>query len=95
MEFGTLYQDLQNSTEMIGALFLGSSQEDSNPAPNRGRSWKLSAICMTQNAKMSLSTWTSSFTASRRNITPSTHGARTTARKYNEQDFAKLQVTGK
>ncbi len=45
MDFNTLYQELQNSTEMIRALLFGIAQEDARIKPNR-ESWSmLEVIC--------------------------------------------------
>lgn len=40
MEFNTLYQELQNSTEMIRALLSGITQEESQVKPDR-ESWSI------------------------------------------------------
>jgi hypothetical protein len=45
MEFDALYRELQNSTEMIHALLLGVSQQDSQVKPNSD-SWSiLEVLC--------------------------------------------------
>src|SRR4030095_13023588 len=45
MEFQTLYQELQNSTEMIRALLAGISQEEAQVKPNP-ESWSiLEVVC--------------------------------------------------
>lgn len=45
MEFNTLYQELQNSTEMIRALLLGITQEDAQVKPT-AESWSiLEVVC--------------------------------------------------
>ncbi len=45
MEFNTLYQELQNSTDMIRALFLGLTQEETQIKPN-AESWSiLEVVC--------------------------------------------------
>jgi hypothetical protein len=45
MEFNTLYQELENSTEMIRALLSGITQEEARLKPNEG-SWSiLEVIC--------------------------------------------------
>jgi len=45
MEFNTLYQELQNSTEMIRGLLLGITQEEARIKPN-AESWSiLEVIC--------------------------------------------------
>jgi uncharacterized damage-inducible protein DinB len=45
MEFNTLYQELQNSTEMIPALLLGVEPEAARLTP-RAESWSmLEVVC--------------------------------------------------
>ena len=97
MEVGTLYQELQNSTEMIRAVLLGVTQEDAQVKPS-SESWSiLEVVCHRYDTEREDVPEHLDFILHRQQEEYHTIDpwARTTARKYNEQDFAKLQVTGK
>ncbi|HLO15582.1 MAG TPA: DinB family protein [Anaerolineales bacterium] len=93
MQFETLYQELQNSTEMIRALLLGVSQEEAQTRPN-AESWSiLEVVCHLYDEEREDFREHLDFILHRQNeewhqIDPQSW---VTERKYNEQDFAEMQ----
>jgi uncharacterized damage-inducible protein DinB len=93
MEFNTLYQELQNSTEMIRALLAGITQEEARLKPN-AESWSmLEVVCHLYDEEREDFREHLDFILHRQNeewhrIDPQ---GWVTERKYNEQDFADAQ----
>ncbi|MBN2117250.1 MAG: DinB family protein [Anaerolineales bacterium] len=93
MEFTTLYQELQNSTEMIRALLAGITQEESQVKPNAD-SWSiLEVVCHLHDTEREDFREHLDFILHRQNeewhrIHPE---GWITERKYNEQNFAEMQ----
>ena len=92
MEFNTLYQELQNSTEMIRALLLGITQEEAQFKPNP-ESWSiLEVICHLYDLQREDFREHLDFILHRQHeewhmIDPQSW---VTERKYNEQNFAEM-----
>jgi hypothetical protein len=95
MEFSTLYQELQNSTEMIRALLLDVTQEEAQVKPNP-ESWSmLEVICHLYDEEREDFREHVDFILHRQNgewhqIDPQ---AWVTERRYNEQNFVEMQET--
>ena len=93
MEFKTLYQELQNSTEMIRTLLLGVSQEEAQVKPTP-ESWSiLEVVCHLHDIEREDFREHLDFILHRQHeeyhvIDPQ---AWITERKYNQQDFAEMQ----
>jgi hypothetical protein len=93
MEFKTLYQELQNSTEMIRALLAGISQEESQVKPN-AESWSiLEVTCHLYDLEREDFREHLDYILHRQHeeyhaIDPQ---AWITERNYNQQDFAEMQ----
>jgi hypothetical protein len=93
MEFSTLYQELVNSTEMIRAMLMGLTQEEAQIRPNP-ESWSiLEVICHLYDEEREDFREHLEFILYRQNeeyhvIDPQRW---IKERKYNEQDFAKMQ----
>jgi DinB family protein len=93
MEFSTLYQELQNSTEMIRALLSGITQEESQIKPDP-ESWSiLEVVCHLYDEEREDFREHVDFILLRQNeewhqIDPQ---AWVTGRRYNEQDFVELR----
>jgi len=93
MEFSTLYQELQNSTEMIRALLLGITQEEAQVKPNPD-SWSiLDVICHLHDTEREDFREHLDFILHRQHeeyhaIDPQDW---IKGRKYNEQNFAEMQ----
>ena len=93
MEFNTLYEELQNSTEMIRALLVGITQEDAQFRPNP-ESWSmLEVICHLHDLEREDFREHLDFILHRQNeeyhqIDPQAWIAE---RKYNEQRFVEVQ----
>lgn len=93
MEFNTLYQELQGSTEMIHALLSGLTQEEARVKPNP-ESWSiLEVICHLYDEEREDFREHLDFILHRQNeewhrIDPQRW---VTERKYNEQDFVEMQ----
>ena len=93
MEFKTLYQELQNSTEMIRTLLLGVSQEEAQVKPTL-ESWSiLEVVCHLYDEEREDFREHLDFILHRQHeeyhvIDPQ---AWVTERKYNQQDFAEMQ----
>jgi hypothetical protein len=93
MQFNALYQELQNSTEMIRALLSGISQEDAQIKPN-SESWSiLEVICHLYDEEREDFREHLDFILHRQNeewhrIDPQ---GWVTQRKYNEQNFVAMQ----
>jgi hypothetical protein len=93
MEFQTLYQELQNSTEMIRALVAGISQEEAQVKPNP-ESWSiLEVVCHLYDIEREDFREHLDFILHRQNeeyhaIDPQ---AWIKERHYNEQDFVQMQ----
>ena len=93
MEFNSLYQELENSTEMIRALLSGVTQQEAQIKPNP-ESWSiLEVICHLHDEEREDFREHVDFILHRQNeewhqIDPQ---AWVTERKYNEQDFTEMQ----
>ena len=93
MEFNTLYQELQNSTEMIRALLVGISQEEAQVKPDP-ESWSmLEVICHLYDEEREDFREHLDFILHRQNtgwhqIDPQ---AWITERNYNQQGFVAMQ----
>ena len=93
MEFNTLYQELQNSTEMIRALLSGITPEESQIKPNP-ESWSiLEVICHLHDEEREDFREHLDFILHRQNeeyhvIDPQ---GWVRERRYNEQDFQAMQ----
>jgi hypothetical protein len=93
MEFRTLYQELQNSTEMIRALLSGITQQDAQIKPNPD-SWSiLEVVCHLHDTEREDFREHLDFILHRQNeeyhqIDPQ---AWITERRYNEKDFQSMQ----
>jgi hypothetical protein len=93
MEFKTLYQELQNSTEMIRALLSGVTQGEAQVKPNP-ESWSiLEVVCHLYDEEREDFREHLDFILHRQNeewhqIDPQ---AWVTERNYNEQNFAEIQ----
>ena len=93
MEFQTLYQELQNSTEMIRTLLAGVSQEEARVKPNP-ESWSiLEVVCHLYDIEREDFREHLDFILHRQNeeyhaIDPQ---AWIKERHYNEQDFVQIQ----
>jgi DinB superfamily len=93
MEFNTLYQELQNSTEMIRALLAGITQEEAQVKPNP-ESWSiLEVVCHLYDEEREDFREHVDFILHRQNeewhqIDPQTW---VKERKYNEQNFVEMQ----
>src|SRR5919109_1395132 len=93
MEFSTLYQELQNSTEMIRALLSGITQEEAQVKPHP-ESWSiLEVICHLYDEEREDFREHVDFILHRQHeewhqIDPQ---AWVTQRNYNEQDFVEMQ----
>jgi hypothetical protein len=93
MEFSTLYQELQNSTEMIRALLKGITQEEAQIKPNPA-SWSiLEVVCHLYDIEREDFREHLDFILHRQNeeyhsIDPQ---AWIKERHYNEQDFQAIQ----
>src|SRR6266496_4366379 len=93
MKFEILYQELQNSTEMIRALLADMSQEEARVKPNPGSWSMLEVICHLYDEEREDFREHLDFILHRQNeewhrIDPQ---GWVTERKYNEQDFAVMQ----
>ena len=94
MEFNTLYQELQNSTEMFRALLSGITQEDAQIKPNP-ESWSmLEVVCHLYDEEREDFREHLDFILHRQNeewhrINPQ---GWVTERKYNEQDLGESQA---
>jgi len=93
MEFGTLYGELQNSTEMIRALLAGIAQEEAQVKPNPDSGSILEVVCHLHDTEREDFREHLDFILHRQHeeyhaIDPQ---AWITERKYNEQDFAVMQ----
>ena len=94
MEFSTLYQELQNSTEMIRALLAGITQEDAQFKPTP-ESWSiLEVVCHLYDIEREDFREHLDFILHRQNeqyhvIDPQRW---VTERKYNEQSFMEMQA---
>ena len=101
MEFSALYQELQNSTEMIRALLSGVTQESARLKPS-AESWSiLEVVCHLYDEEredfrehldfiLSTSLKTGLHRQNKDWHVIDTEGW-VTARKYNEQNFAEMQ----
>src|SRR5215211_982443 len=93
MEFSTLYQELQNSTEMIRALLSGVTQDEAQVKPNP-ESWSiLEVVCHLYDEEREDFREHVDFILHRQNdewhpIDPQTW---VMERRYNEQDFQAMQ----
>src|SRR5215510_973718 len=93
MNFETLYQELQNSTEVIRALLSGITQEEAQVKPN-AESWSiLEVVCHLYDEEREDFREHLDFILHRQNeewhrIDPQ---GWVTERKYNEQDFGEMQ----
>jgi hypothetical protein len=93
MEFKILYQELQNSTEMIHALLLGLTQEEAQFKPNP-ESWSiLEVVCHLHDIEREDFREHLDFILHRQNeeyhvIDPQSW---IKERKYNEQNFVEMQ----
>ena len=93
MEFNTLYQELQNSTEMIRALLAGVAPEAARLKPS-AESWSiLEVVCHLYDEEREDFREHLDFILHRQHeqwhaIDPE---RLVTERKYNEQNFAKMQ----
>jgi DinB superfamily len=93
MEFNTLYQELQNSTEMIRALLLGLTQEEVEMKPNP-EAWSiLEVVCHLYDLEREDFREHLDFILHRQNeeyhvIDPQSW---IKERKYNEQNFVEMQ----
>src|SRR6185295_12661832 len=93
MEFNALYQELQNSTEMIRALLLGLTQEEVQMKPNP-ESWSiLEVLCHLYDIEREDFREHMDFILHRQNeeyhvIDPQSW---IKERKYNEQNFVEMQ----
>ena len=93
MEFSTLYQELQNSTEMIRALLVGITQDEAKIKPNP-ESWSiLEVVCHLYDEEREDFREHLDFILHRQNeewhsIDPE---GWVTERRYNEQNFIKMQ----
>jgi hypothetical protein len=93
MKFETLYQELQNSTEMIRALLSGITQEEAGFKPN-ANSWSiLEVICHLHDEECEDFREHLDFILHRQNeeyhvIDPQSW---VKERRYNEQDFRMMQ----
>ena len=93
MKFSKLYQELQNSTEMIRALLSGITQEEARIKPDP-EAWSiLEVICHLYDEEREDFREHVDFILHRQNeewhqIDPQ---AWVTERKYNEQDFVEMQ----
>jgi hypothetical protein len=93
MEFSTLYQELQNSTEMIRALLSGVAQEAARLKPS-AESWSiLEVVCHLSDEEREDFREHLDFILHRQNeewhMIDSDRWV--TERKYNEQNFAEMQ----
>ncbi|HLF74628.1 MAG TPA: DinB family protein [Anaerolineales bacterium] len=93
MEFETLYQELENSTEMIRALLAGLSQEEAQVKPGPEARSILEATCHLYDEEIDDFREHLDFILHRRDgewheIDPQSW---ITERRYNEQDFAEMQ----
>ena len=93
MEFSTLYQELQNSTEMIRALLSGVAQEAARLKPS-AESWSiLEVVCHLYDEEREDFREHLDFILHRQN--EEWHGIDSdrwvTERKYNEQDLSEMQ----
>lgn len=93
MQFETLYQELQNSTEMIRALLAGMTQEESRVKPD-DKSWStLEVVCHLYDEEREDFREHLDFILHRQEedyhvIDPQSW---VKERKYNEQDFVQMQ----
>jgi hypothetical protein len=93
MEFDKLYQELQNSTEMIRALLLGVTAEEARVKPNAA-SWSiLEVVCHLYDEEREDFREHTDFILHRQNeewhrIDPERW---VIERRYNEQDFSEMQ----
>jgi DinB family protein len=93
MEFNTLYQELQNSTEMIRALLLGLTKEEAQMKPDL-ESWSiLEVVCHLYDIEREDFREHLDFILHRQNeeyhvIDPQSW---IQERKYNEQNFVEMQ----
>jgi hypothetical protein len=93
MEFNTLYQELQNSTEMIRTLLVGITQEEAQFKP-KPESWSiLEVVCHLYDLEREDFREHLDFILHRQNeeyhvIDPQSW---IKERKYNEQDFVEMQ----
>ena len=93
MEFSTLYQELQNSTEMIRALLVGITQEEARYKPT-SESWSiLEVVCHLYDIEREDFREHLDFILHRQDeqyhvIDPQRW---VTERKYNEQSFVEMQ----
>ena len=93
MEFKTLYQELQNSTEMIRALLSGITQEEAQGKPNP-ESWSvLEVICHLYDEEREDFREHLDFILHRQNEEwhPIDPQLWVTEREYNEENFAEMQ----
>lgn len=93
MEFTALYRELQNSTEMIRTLLSGITQAEACLKPNADSWSTLEVICHLYDEEREDFREHLDFILHRQNeqwhsIDPQSW---VTERKYNEQDFAKMQ----
>jgi DinB superfamily len=93
MDFKALYQELENSTEMIRALLSGITQEEAQVRPN-AESWSiLEVVCHLYDEEREDFREHVDFILHRQHeewhqIDPQSW---VTERKYNEQEFAEMQ----
>jgi len=95
MEFNILYQELQQSTEMIRALLLGITQEEAQVKPSPDSWSTLEVICHLYDEEREDFREHLDFIIHRQNegwhtIDPERW---VMERKYNEQNFAEMQGT--
>jgi hypothetical protein len=93
MEFNTLYQELQNSTEMIRALLLGLTQAEAQIKPNL-ESWSiLEVVCHLYDLEREDFREHLDFILCRQNEEYHTIDPQSwiQERKYNEQNFVEMQ----
>ena len=93
MEFKVLYDELENSTEMIHALLAGVTQEDARVKPN-AESWSmLEVICHLYDEEREDFREHLDFILNRQNGEwhPINPQGGVTSRKYNEQDFSAMK----
>ena len=93
MEFETLYQELENSTEMIRALLAGLSQEEAQVKPGPEARSMLEVVCHLYDEELEDFREHLDFILYRRD--EEWHGIDpdgwVTERRYNEQNFIEMQ----
>jgi len=93
MDFSTLYQELENSTEMIRALLAGITQEEAESKPDP-ESWSmLEVVCHLYDEEREDFREHLDFILHRQNEEwhPINPEGWVTERRYNEQDFIEAQ----